>query len=175
MSVPAPAPAGRRGSGLHVLSVAVAAGVLALDQLTKAWALEALDDRTIHLFWTLQLNLTFNSGMAFGQAEGWGPVIGVVALVVIIALLLSLRRSGSRLSAVAIGMVIGGALGNLADRAFRGGEGFLQGSVVDFIDFQWWPVFNVADIGVVVGGLLLVFDNFRHRDEPATGDPPPAA
>lgn len=175
MTEPAPAPAGRRGSGLHVLSAVVAAGVLLLDQLTKSWALEALDDRNIHLFWTLQLNLTFNSGMAFGQAEGWGPVIGVVALVVIIALLLSMRRSGSRLSAVAIGMVIGGALGNLADRAFRGGEGFLQGSVVDFIDFQWWPVFNVADIGVVVGGLLLVFDSFRHRDEPADSGDPAAA
>jgi len=60
------------------------------------------------------------------------------------------------LGQVAVGMVIGGALGNVADRLFRG-DGWLHGSVIDFIDPQWWPIFNVADIGVVVGGILLVF------------------
>ena len=50
---------------------------------------------------------------------------------------------------VALGLIVGGALGNLVDRAFRGDAGFLQGAVVDFIDVQWWPVFNVADMAVV--------------------------
>jgi signal peptidase II len=53
-------------------------------------------------------------------------------------------------------MILGGALGNLADRAFREGDRVLGGAVVDFIDFQWFPVFNVADIGVVGGAMLLV-------------------
>lgn len=156
----------RRASGLAV-SVGVAAAVVAIDQLTKRWALTALADRNIDLFWTLRLNLTFNSGMAFGRGEGLGPIIGVLALVVVAALLISLRRSGSRLASVAVGLVIGGALGNLLDRLFRGDGGFLQGAVVDFVDLQWWPVFNVADMGVVIGGALLVLGTFRAGAEGA--------
>ena len=56
------------------------------------------------------------------------------------------------LSAVGIGLVIGGAIGNVLDRLFRAGDGFLGGAVVDFIDLQWWPVFNVADMAITVGG-----------------------
>jgi signal peptidase II len=58
--------------------------------------------------------------------------------------------------AVAIGLILGGALGNLLDRTFREGDGLLGGHVVDFVDLQWWPVFNVADAAVSVGGVLLV-------------------
>jgi signal peptidase II len=138
-------------------SLVVAGLWLALDQLTKHWAVNHLTDGHVdHLFWTLQFNLAFNSGMAFSRGRGLGPIIGVVALIVIVVLLLSLRRNDSRLGQVAVGMVIGGALGNVADRLFRG-DGWLHGSVIDFIDPQWWPIFNVADIGVVVGGILLVF------------------
>jgi signal peptidase II len=138
-------------------SLVVAGLWLALDQLTKHWAVNHLADGHVdHLFWTLQFNLAFNSGMAFSRGRGLGPIIGVVALIVIVVLLLSLRRNDSRLGQIAVGMVIGGALGNVADRLFRG-EGWLHGSVIDFIDAQWWPIFNVADIGVVVGGILLVF------------------
>ena len=68
---------------------------------------------------SLRFNLTFNSGMAFSQGRGVGPFIGVVALVVIVVLLVSLRRTGSMLSAVGIGLVIGGAIGNVSDRLFR--------------------------------------------------------
>ena len=64
-------------------------------------------------------------------------------------------------------MVMGGAAGNVCDRLFRG-SGWLRGSVVDFIDLRWWPVFNVADIGVTVGGLLLVVGSlFVRSDRPA--------
>lgn len=157
--VQAPARSGR--SGLR-LSVGIALAWFALDQLTKAWAVRALDDRTIELVWTLQLNLSFNTGFAFSQGRGLGPIIGVVALVTISALLVSLRRNDDVLSAVAVGLVVGGAAGNVADRLFRsGGDGFLHGAVVDFIDFQWFPIFNVADIGVTVGGTLLVLATLR--------------
>lgn len=142
--------------------LAVAAAVVAVDQLTKHWAVNALDDgNPVHLVWTLRLNLSFNSGMAFSQGEGWGPVIGVVALVVVVVLVVSMRRAGSVLTAVAAGLVIGGAVGNIADRVFRSDGGFLQGRVVDFIDFQWWPIFNVADMGVTIGGALLVLSSLR--------------
>ncbi|HET9602530.1 MAG TPA: signal peptidase II [Acidimicrobiales bacterium] len=151
MTAPAPA------RSLTLLSVGIAALVLLLDQLTKSWAVNELaGGRIIDVVGSLRFNLTFNSGMAFSQARGAGPIVGVVALGVIVVLLVSLRRTGSVLSAVGIGLVIGGALGNVADRVFRAGEGFLGGSVVDFIDVQWWPVFNVADMAVTVGGALLV-------------------
>jgi len=139
------------------LTLIVAACTLALDQLTKWWAVNALDDRNIDLFWTIRFNLTFNSGMAFGKGKGAGAIIGVIALVVIVVLLLSIEKSTtSTLARIAMGGIIGGALGNVSDRVFRSGGGFLRGAVVDFIDVQWWPVFNVADVGVTVGGVLLV-------------------
>jgi signal peptidase II len=76
-------------------------------------------------------------------------------------LLASLRRAGSVGAAVALGLVVGGAIGNILDRLFRSGDGFLSGQVVDFIDFQWYPIFNVADAAIVIGGLLLLFFSFR--------------
>ena len=143
--------------------------VFALDQLTKWWALERLSapDGPIDVIWTLRFNLTFNSGMAFSQGRGLGPVIGAIALVVVVVLVVSVGRGASTLGAVAIGMVVGGAAGNLADRLFRSDSGFLQGHVIDFIDVQWWPVFNVADMAVVIGGLLLVLAAWRSGREPA--------
>jgi len=150
VSTPAP-------RSLTLVSVAVAALVVLADQLSKTWAVRHLSGgRTVDVVGSLRFNLTFNSGMAFSQGRGVGPFIGVVALVVIVVLLVSLRRTGSMLSAVGIGLVIGGAIGNVSDRLFRAGDGFLGGAVVDFIDVQWWPVFNVADMAVTTGGVILV-------------------
>jgi signal peptidase II len=70
-----------------------------------------------------------------------------------------------RLPALAGGLVAGGALGNLLDRLLRsGGDGLVGGHVVDFIDLQWWPVFNVADMGIVGGAILLALLSFRAPD-----------
>jgi signal peptidase II len=155
-----PATTVRSTSRLTALTVAVAAAVLTVDQLIKAWAVNALDDHDIDVVWTLRLHLTFNGGMAFSQGRGLGPVISIVALVVVVVLLASLRKGGSTISAVAVGLVVGGAAGNVVDRLFRSGHGFLGGEVVDFIDFQWWPVFNVADACIVIGGILLVIFSY---------------
>ncbi|CAN5496137.1 MAG: signal peptidase II [Acidimicrobiia bacterium] len=134
----------------------VAASVVVLDQLTKYWALNALDDgRVIDLFWTLRFNLAFNTGMAFSRGGSFGPVIGVVALIIVAVIVLSLGNTSTRVGALAAGLLIGGALGNIIDRMFRD-DGWFRGAVVDFIDPQWFPIFNVADIGVTVGGALLV-------------------
>jgi signal peptidase II len=136
----------------------LAAGVVIADQLTKHWAVNRLtDDRVIELFWTLQFNLAFNSGMAFSRGQGLGPIIAVVATVVIVWLLVSLRTTGGRLNTFGIGCVIGGAAGNLIDRAFRQ-DAWLRGAVVDFIDFQWFPIFNVADIAINVGAGALILN-----------------
>jgi signal peptidase II len=139
----------------------VAAATIAADQATKRWALDALDGgRTIDLVWTLRLNLTFNSGMAFSLARGAGPVIGIVALLVAAGLLVSITRGEGRARSVAVGLVAGGALGNLVDRATRG-DGLLQGSVPDFVDLQWFPVFNLADAAITVGVACLLWVSAR--------------
>jgi signal peptidase II len=141
--------------------VAIALGVVVIDQLAKHWAVTSLGaDRTIDVVWTLRFNLAFNNGMAFGQGRGFGPVIGVVATIVIVGLLVSLRNESSRLSTIGMGLLIGGAAGNLIDRLFRG-DGWLNGAVVDFIDFQWFPIFNVADMAVNVGALLLIIGSVQ--------------
>jgi len=141
-------------------SLLIAFAVVLLDQLTKHWAINALSDgRTIDVVWTLRFNLAFNSGMAFSRGTGLGPVIAVVATVVIVWLLISLRTAGSRLSVFGMGMVIGGAAGNLIDRIFRG-DAWLRGAVVDFIDFQWFPIFNIADTAINVGAAALILNAF---------------
>jgi signal peptidase II len=141
------------------MTVAIAAGVVLIDQLTKHWAVTTLGDgQTIQVFWTLQFNLAFNNGMAFSQGRGLGPLIAIVATGVIVWLLISLRTESSRMSAIGIGLLIGGAAGNLIDRLFRG-DAWLRGGVVDFIDFQWFPIFNVADIAVNVGAALLILSS----------------
>ncbi len=142
-----------------VPSLLIAAILLAADQITKIWAVGRLSrGRTIDLVGSLRFNLVFNEGMAFSRFRGIGQYIGVLAMMVVIFLAVSLRRADSKLGAMATGMIIGGAIGNIVDRLFRG-DGWLKGGVVDFIDLQWWPIFNVADIGVTVGGVLLVLSS----------------
>ncbi|HEY8544207.1 MAG TPA: signal peptidase II [Acidimicrobiales bacterium] len=150
------------------LLLAVAAFVFAADQLSKWWAVETLDTRIIDVVGSLRFRLALNHGAAFSLSQGRGPLISVLALVVVAVLLRTGRHATRPLAALALGMVVGGALGNLADRAFREGEGFLGGGVVDFIDLQWWPIFNVADMGVVCGAILLVLLTWR-EPEPSSG------
>ena len=151
----------------HALrAVAAAASVVGVDQLTKWWALQALDDgRVIDLVWTLRLRLVFNTGAAFSSFQGLGPLLGIAAVAIAAVLLLNRRLASDRWSAVAAGCIAGGALGNLSDRLFRSSDGFLQGAVIDFIDVQWWPVWNVADMGVVLGGAALVWHAYRRGGE----------
>jgi signal peptidase II len=146
------APVARMTRQRSAALAAVALAVVAVDQLTKSWAERALADGPIHLVWTLSLNLTYNSGAAFSSARGYTPIITALAVVVLVALVGFARSATTRLGVVALGLVIGGAAGNLVDRLFRGNGG----AVIDFIDLRWWPVWNVADAAVVVGALLLI-------------------
>jgi signal peptidase II len=146
----------------RLLGVAAVVAI-ALDQLTKAWAVSALADRDIDLIGSLRFHLERNSGGAFSLNRGRGGLVALLALGVVIVLIWVGRTVQSRIGALAVGMVLGGALGNLVDRTFRDGSGFLGGAVVDFIDLQWWPVFNVADIAVTVGGVLLVLTSTREQ------------
>lgn len=137
-----------------------ALGVVIVDLLTKHWALGALSEgRTIDVLWTLRFNLHFNTGIAFSQLTGFGVVVGFAAIAVAIGLLVWSTRQPSAFVRLAIGLIVGGAVGNVLDRLFRG-EGWMRGAVVDFIDFQWFPIFNVADMGVSIGASLLVVGAF---------------
>jgi signal peptidase II len=144
-----------------VASVAVA--VLVVDQASKWWALNRLNTgEIVSVIGSLQFNLFYNTGVAFslGSGNGLGPWISLLAIGVVVAVSFG-STSRYPLGAVASGLISGGAVGNLLDRAFRGDEGFLHGAVIDFIDLQWWPVFNVADAAIVVGAILLVIASFR--------------
>jgi len=153
----------------------VAVVVYVLDQATKHWALQDLRDGPIDLVGSLRLNLAFNTGAAFSGGTGLGPLIAVVVVVIVVVLILGRHRViDSAVGTVAVGMIAGGAVGNLSDRLLRAGDGFLGGAVVDFVDLQWWPVFNVADAAVVLGGLMLVLDSMRtgsRRAESSPGSP----
>ena len=138
------------------LCLGLAAVIVVLDQVTKHWALGALTgEPPKHVIWTLQWNLTFNSGMAFSKGRDMGPIIGVLALLVAGVVIATVRKQQQKVVVVAAGFVLGGAVGNVIDRIFRD-KGWLRGSVVDFIDFQWFPIFNVADMAVNVGGAIFV-------------------
>lgn len=148
-------------SGTHrVLFAVVVVLWLVADQLTKTWAEDRLRVEDIDLVGSLRLHLAYNTGASFGLGGGYGTWISLLALVVVGILVWQGRSVSTRLGALALAMIVGGAIGNVLDRAFRGDDGFMSGAVVDFIDLQWWPVFNVADIGIVVGGLLLVASVF---------------
>ena len=136
-------------------ALGIAGAVIVVDHLTKWWALRTLADRDIDLFWKLRFHLVRNGGGAFGLGTRFAPLFALAALGIVLFLFRSGGAFGSRLSQVAVGLVLGGAVGNLLDRLFREGHGFLGGRVVDFIDSQVWPVWNVADMAVSIGAVLL--------------------
>ena len=140
--------------------------VVALDQLTKSWAVDRLSDGDVHIVGPIDLSLTYNSGAAFSLGPGLTPFL-IAAGVVLLAVLIGMTRSVENTpTAVALGVLIGGACGNLADRLFRDHDG----AVVDFVDVGWWPVFNVADAALVCGGICLVlFGATRREAEDAPG------
>jgi signal peptidase II len=157
---------GRRGA---LVLFATASGVFLLDRLTKIWAEHALADRPIDVIHgVLTLRFTTNSGGAFslGQSAPWFFAVATVVVSGVIAATAFHRRSV--LASVALGLILGGALGNLADRVLRGPG--LRGHVVDFIDLHVWPVFNAADSAVVVGAILLALASFLDGRPPGRAD-----
>ncbi|MXW76341.1 MAG: signal peptidase II [Acidimicrobiaceae bacterium] len=146
----------------------VIAVVLALDQLSKEWAINRLSGgRIIEILPTLELDLTYNSGFSFGTGAGHGPLVGtlVIALCGFICWRLCIETITAR--AAILSAILGGALGNLIDRVLRADDGLLSGDVVDFIDVTWYAVFNVADMFVVCGCIVLVLYELRHRSDAA--------
>ncbi len=155
------------------LGLGAAAAVIILDQLSKAAVLAHFAARAYHIdriapFFSLVL--TYNRGMSFGlfnagpagAGAGHALLFSLAAAVVVIGLLLWLKRVASPLLATAIGLIVGGALGNVVDR-------IRHGAVVDFLDFHlgyWhWPAFNLADSAICLGVAVLLFDGLLLRRE----------
>jgi len=134
--------------------------VLVLDQLTKAWAVNRLGDGSvIKIVGSLQFRLVYNRGMAFSRGEGFGPLIGIIASIVVVVLVRWLRRATPDVRALAVMSIAVGATGNVIDRLTRG-SGWMRGPVVDFVDVQWWPVFNIADAAITCGAVALIVLSF---------------
>jgi signal peptidase II len=146
-----------------------------LDRATKIWAESTLlPGGPVDLVpGVLTLRFTTNSGGAFsiGQRAPWF-FVGVTAVVVVIILATSFRHTRWIVGA-SLGLVLGGALGNLTDRALRGPG--LRGRVVDFIDFHVWPVFNLADSAIVIGAIVLALAGLRDGPRERPGGEPGGA
>jgi signal peptidase II len=139
----------------------IVAVVLVCDQLTKHWAVSQLNGgRVIDVVWTLRFALGFNSGFAFSQGQGLGPFIGVIAVGASIWLVRAAVLALAPMLSYGYALIAGGAIGNVVDRIFREDK-WMRGRVVDFIDFQWFPVFNIADSSITVGAVVLVLGLWR--------------
>jgi signal peptidase II len=141
-------------AGWDVLA-SVAVATILFDQVTKALVLAYLGpggplEQVVLVPGLLRLFYVENTGAAFGLFQGRNPVLALLALGVVLVLVAVFRQLVSlRWGAVALGLQLGGAVGNLIDR-------FRHGFVVDFIDPSFWPTFNVADSAITIGVLLLL-------------------
>lgn len=160
-----------KGSALRWLWLAVV--IVVLDQVTKIWAENVLSTvGSIEVLSWFNFTLAYNTGAAFSflaSAGGWQRYfflgIGLVAVVIIIAWLKRLQAH-EQMTALGLVSILGGAVGNLIDRA-------LYGHVIDFIDWHYagwhWPAFNIADSAIMVGAVLVVVSGLRsHQQEQAT-------
>ena len=165
----------RRRAAVWLFSVAAAAYLA--DRLTKIWAEQRLPGDPIEVIpGVVTFRFATNPGGAFsfGRSAPWFFV--VVTIVVAVTIVVTAFRHTNRGVALALGLVLGGALGNLTDRLTRG-ERF-DGHVVDFIDLQIWPVFNLADTAIVIGAVVLALGSFMGDrvaagTDPAAPDPAP--
>lgn len=148
------------------LTLGVAAGVVVLDQVTKALAVAMLEgEPPIEVLgqW-LQLTFVRNPGAAFSLAGNYTIVISVIAIVVAVAIVRTARTLTNVWWAVVLGGILGGALGNLIDRV-------RFGYVIDFVHWYWkgfhWPVFNLADSAISIAAVLLIVFSFTAHDKKA--------
>lgn len=157
---PAGSGARRRLSRPAVLgTIAVIGAVIAvIDQLTKNWAVASLPllEPQPFIGEILQLTLLYNSGAAWGMGAEITPVVTCLQLAIVLGVIVfAVKAVRSAWYTVALGLIMGGALGNIHDRMLRD-PGPFRGAVVDFLELPNWPVFNVADMAVVGGAVLVV-------------------
>ena len=149
----------RTSTAAKVLTIAAVAAVL--DWLVKALATVTLDDDPVEVGSLVTLRLSHNPGVAFGMGD-WvaGPVL--IAMTAVVTFVLGVAAVRGALGPWwAAGLVLGGAFANLVDRV-------IGGTVVDFVDLEWWPSFNLADVWLTVGCVILVLLSLRSPAPAAT-------
>lgn len=138
------------------LALALAAFVVLADQLSKRWAQASLPGNPIELIpGFLSFEYAENPGSAFGLFRDGGEIIAVLGVVIVGIVIGMVRSAEARGEVIALGIVLGGAIGNLVDR-FTRGEGLLDGKVVDFIVLWVIPNFNVADAAINIGIAIML-------------------
>ena len=161
LATPAAEPARPRSTGPFLVAAAVAVA----DQLAKVWAVATLSDGPIRLVGdSIQLRLTRNPGGAFSVLTGFTPLLAALALVMAVVIVRTTHRTADRITAYSLGLVLGGAVGNLVDRMVRD-PGVLRGEVVDFVKIGFWPTFNLADSAITVGCILLLILGWKGEEE----------
>lgn len=147
--------------------IGAAASVLVVDAASKVWASASLDE-PVELVGSLSLQLAYNPGVAFGVGDSLPSWVLVAVTGIICAGIAWGGWTGGLQPPVAAGLIFGGAVANLVDR-------MTGGSVVDMIHLTWWPTFNLADVAICTGAILLVIGSFRapvpNGDEPAAPGP----
>lgn len=152
------------------LALAAAAAVALLDQLSKWWIVERVMDppRALEVTGFFNLMLVYNRGISFGLLDSEAALLpwllSGLAVAIVIGLVVWLRQIEGRWPAVAVGLIVGGAVGNIIDR-------LRLGAVIDFLDLHWagfhWPAFNLADSAITLGVVLLLVDGlFGRRKSP---------
>lgn len=144
----------------RTVAVVVAAIIVVLDQITKVWAVAVASTEPITIIdgW-FQILVTRNPGASFSKFTNGGQFIALIAIGIVIGIVALVDRVPSKLDAGALGLILGGAAGNLIDRIVRG-DGFLDGAVVDWFDSSFFPTFNVADSAITVGTIVLLLSAF---------------
>jgi signal peptidase II len=160
-----------RAPSLALWLYTAAAGAYLLDRASKLWVERTLagEPPLVVIPGVLSLNYTTNSGGAFGFGRS-APILFAAASIGVSAVIVAVSFRQTRPSvAVGLGLVLGGALGNLTDRIANGPG--LSGHVTDFIDFRVWPVFNLADSAIVIGAIVLAIatGTASDREGPAEG------
>lgn len=147
----------------YVVAASIAAAVLIVDLMTKRIAAVAFVDGPVTLIpGVLSFTYTENPGAAFSLFQNAGPVLGGAAILVSLGILFILRNPRPMMEVTALGLILGGALGNLMDRIFRG-RGLLDGRVIDWISLWPIPTFNVADAAVTSAVVLLLIQAWRTK------------
>lgn len=145
------------------LGLGIAAVIVAADLLSKRYAAINLSGNPVEIIpGFFELTYVQNPGGAFGFFQDGGTIIGVAAVAVTGVVLVAMAMERPRLETIALGLVVGGAVGNLIDR-FARGEGIIDGRVIDWVELWVIPTFNVADASVTFAVALILVQAWRTR------------
>ena len=147
----------------YLIGLGIATAVVVVDLLTKRYAALNFDGNPVEVIPGF-FGFTFveNPGGAFGMFQNGGVVIGIAAVIITLMVLVALAAERPMAETVALGLVVGGAVGNLVDR-FARGDGIIDGPVIDWVELWWIPTFNIADTSVTVAVALLLIHAWRSK------------